>query len=53
MLRLPAAAGGEVAVNPYRLRAPFVRLLDVLQYQIVRRMDDLLVRIVDEGKKCG
>ncbi len=45
-LRLPAAGGGEVTVHPYRLRAPFVRLLDVLQYQIVHRTDGLLVRIV-------
>ena len=46
VLRLPGATGGEVAVNRYRLRAPFVRLLDVLQYQVVRRTDDLVVRIV-------
>ena len=46
VLRLPGAGGGVVAVHPYRLRAPFVRLLDVLQYQIVHRHDGLLVRIV-------
>jgi phenylacetate-CoA ligase len=46
VLRLPGADGGVVAVHPYRLRAPFVRLLDVLQYQIVHRHDGLLVRIV-------
>ncbi len=46
VLRLPAAGGGEVTVHPYRLRAPFVRLLDVLQYQVVHRTDGLLVRIV-------
>jgi hypothetical protein len=37
---------GDVAVHPYRLRAPFVRLLDVLQYQVVQRADELTVRIV-------
>jgi hypothetical protein len=35
-----------VAVNPFRLRAPFVRLHDVRQYQIVHRPDRLLTRIV-------
>jgi phenylacetate-coenzyme A ligase PaaK-like adenylate-forming protein len=29
ILRLPGVAGGEVAVHPFRLRAPFVRLPDV------------------------
>jgi phenylacetate-CoA ligase len=46
VLVLPAAAGGDVAVHPYRLRAPFVRLLDVLQYQVVQRADGLVVRVV-------
>lgn len=46
VLRLPGVAGGTVAVHPYRLRAPFVRLLDVLQYQIVHRPDGLTARIV-------
>jgi phenylacetate-coenzyme A ligase PaaK-like adenylate-forming protein len=46
VLRLPAREGGSVSVHPYRLRAPFVRLLDVLQYQIVHRRCGLLVRIV-------
>jgi phenylacetate-coenzyme A ligase PaaK-like adenylate-forming protein len=46
VLRLPAPAGGTVAVHPYRLRAPFVRLLDVLQYQVVHRPSGLHVRIV-------
>jgi len=49
VLVLPGAAGGEVAVHPYRLRAPFVQLLDVLQYQVVRRPDELLVRTVLRG----
>jgi phenylacetate-CoA ligase len=46
VLHLPSAKGGTVAVNPFRLRAPFVRLLDVLQYQVVHRADGILVRIV-------
>ena len=46
VLRLQAADGRPVAVHPYRLRAPFVRLLDVLQYQVVHRSDGLLVRVV-------
>ena len=46
VLVLPAVAGGDVAVHPYRLRAPFVQLLDVLQYQVVQRADELAVRVV-------
>jgi phenylacetate-coenzyme A ligase PaaK-like adenylate-forming protein len=46
VLRLPAKGGGVVAVHPYRLRAPFTRLLDVLQYQIVQRANGLVVRVV-------
>jgi phenylacetate-coenzyme A ligase PaaK-like adenylate-forming protein len=46
VLQLPTAAGSTVAVHPYRLRAPFVRMLDVVQYQVVQRTDGLLVRIV-------
>jgi len=46
VLHLPGAGGQLVHVNPYRLRAPFVRLLDVLQYQVVHRADGLLVRVV-------
>jgi phenylacetate-coenzyme A ligase PaaK-like adenylate-forming protein len=46
ILRLPALAGGVVVVHPYRLRAPFARLLDVLQYQIVHRRGGLEVRVV-------
>jgi len=45
-LRFPARDGGEVAVHPYRLRAPFSAMLDVRQYQLVRTPDGLLVRIV-------
>jgi phenylacetate-CoA ligase len=46
VLHLPGTGGRTVPVHPYRLRAPFVRLLDVLQYQVVHRADGLLVRIV-------
>jgi phenylacetate-coenzyme A ligase PaaK-like adenylate-forming protein len=46
ILRLPRLDGGEVRVHPFRLRRPFVRLVDVLQYQVVHRADGLLVRIV-------
>ena len=46
VLRLPAPEGGEVRVHPFRLRAPFVRLTDVRQYQVVHRDDGLLVRVV-------
>jgi phenylacetate-coenzyme A ligase PaaK-like adenylate-forming protein len=46
VLRLPASAGATVAVHPYRLRAPFVRLLDVLQYQITHRPSRLDVGVV-------
>jgi phenylacetate-CoA ligase len=45
-LRFPGDEGGEVAVYPYRLRAPFSALLDVRQYQIVRIPNGLLVRVV-------
>jgi phenylacetate-coenzyme A ligase PaaK-like adenylate-forming protein len=53
VLRLPALGGGDVAVHPYRLRAPFVKLLEVLQYQVVHRDAGLLVRIVvrDSAKR--
>ena len=46
VLTLPGRDGGAVAVHPYRLRAPFVQLLEVLQDQIVHRSNEILVRIV-------
>jgi putative adenylate-forming enzyme len=46
ILRFPAAAGGQVAVHPYRLREPFATLAEVRQYQIVQRERRLQVRIV-------
>ncbi len=45
VLRLPAARGGEAVVLPYRLRAPFVRLPGVLQYQVVHEPSRLAVRV--------
>ena len=45
-LRLPAAGGGEAVVLPHRLRAPFIPLSDVLQYQIVEDERRLTVRVV-------
>jgi phenylacetate-CoA ligase len=49
ILRLPAVDGGEVAVHPFRLRAPFARLHDARRYQIVHRADGFLVRVVPRG----
>lgn len=49
ILRFPATNGGEVAVHPYRLRAPFSAMLDVRQYQIVREPDGVRVRIVPKS----
>ena len=46
ILHLPAREGSEVAVHPYRLRAPFAALPAVRQYQIVHNQQGLQVRIV-------
>ncbi len=46
VLTLPAPGGGEVSVHPYLLRAPFALIPEVVQYQIVHRPAELLVRIV-------
>jgi phenylacetate-coenzyme A ligase PaaK-like adenylate-forming protein len=46
VLRLPAASGGGTPVLSYRLRAPFARLADILQYHIVYDGDRLTVRVV-------
>ena len=46
ILRFPASTGGEVAVHPYRIGAPFAALTEVRQYQIVQyesRLDVLIV----------
>lgn len=37
VLRLPKVGGGDAVVLPFRLRALFLHLPDVIQYQIVRR----------------
>jgi phenylacetate-CoA ligase len=46
VITLPAAGGGEVAVHPFRLQAPFSKLLEVRQYQIVHDADGLHVAVV-------
>jgi phenylacetate-CoA ligase len=46
VLELSARSGGTVSVHPYRLHAPFSRLHDVRQFQVVHDADGLLVRIV-------
>jgi phenylacetate-coenzyme A ligase PaaK-like adenylate-forming protein len=46
VLRLPKVGGGDAVVLPYRLRAPFLHLPDVVQYQIVHRPGRLTVLIV-------
>jgi phenylacetate-coenzyme A ligase PaaK-like adenylate-forming protein len=48
-IRLPAAAGGTVAVLPYRLGAPFARVPDVRQFKIVWDGSTLRVRVVLRG----
>jgi phenylacetate-coenzyme A ligase PaaK-like adenylate-forming protein len=45
ILSLPGLAGGTVAVHPIHLRAPFVRLPEVRQYQFKQRGDTLCVRL--------
>jgi len=45
-LHLPARAGGQVALLPYALAAPFAELPAVRQYQIVYHPDRLHVRLV-------
>jgi phenylacetate-CoA ligase len=46
ILQMPARGGGELAVHPHRLRAPFTYLPDVLQYQVVEEPQCLRIRIV-------
>jgi phenylacetate-coenzyme A ligase PaaK-like adenylate-forming protein len=46
ILLLPGAHGGQVAVHPVRLRAPFARLPEVALYQLVHDGRELRVRIV-------
>jgi phenylacetate-coenzyme A ligase PaaK-like adenylate-forming protein len=47
-LTFPARAGGEVAVLPLRLGAPFARIPAVRQFQIVHEAGRLTVRVVLE-----
>jgi phenylacetate-coenzyme A ligase PaaK-like adenylate-forming protein len=53
ILRLPGADGGEAAVHPYRLRAPFSTLPGVLQYQIRHRPGRLAVHVVPTGERVA
>jgi phenylacetate-coenzyme A ligase PaaK-like adenylate-forming protein len=46
ILRMAAPGGGEVSVHPYRLRAPFSRLADVREYQVVHDGERLRVLVV-------
>jgi phenylacetate-coenzyme A ligase PaaK-like adenylate-forming protein len=46
IITLPAPAGGQVPVHPFRLRAPFAALPDVRQYQIHHDQTALHVRVV-------
>ena len=49
VLRLPADAGGTVAMHPMHLRSPLARLETVRQYEIVHRADGLHARVVPRG----
>jgi phenylacetate-coenzyme A ligase PaaK-like adenylate-forming protein len=53
VLELPSSQAGMVKVHPYLLRAPFARLPEVVQYQIVHREDSLLVRVVPRRDAPG
>ena len=46
ILHLPGLSGGNVAVHPYRMRAPFGHIPDVVQYQIVHHAGGLRARVV-------
>jgi phenylacetate-CoA ligase len=46
IITLEAPGGGQVAVHPFRLRAPFAALPDVRQYQIHHDPTGLHVRVV-------
>jgi phenylacetate-CoA ligase len=50
VITLPAAGGGQVAVHPFRLRAPFSALLEVRQYQVVHDPAGLHVAVVLRGE---
>jgi phenylacetate-coenzyme A ligase PaaK-like adenylate-forming protein len=46
VLRLPAAAGGEIALHPFHLHAPLVAMAPVVQYQFAFHGDRLEARVV-------
>ena len=46
IIRLPGAAGGEIAVHPFHVRAPFSYLPEVRQYQVEHTGAGLRVRVV-------
>jgi phenylacetate-coenzyme A ligase PaaK-like adenylate-forming protein len=46
ILYLPRAGGGEVAVHPFRLGAPFARLPDVRQFQVVHHERGITARVI-------
>jgi phenylacetate-CoA ligase len=46
ILSLPAVGGGQVAVHPVRLRAPFGTMPEVRQYQVLHDRAGLEVRLV-------
>jgi len=52
-LTFPARAGGEVAILPLRLGAPFARIPAVRQFQIVHEAGRLTVRVVLEPSAPG
>ncbi|MET0834759.1 MAG: hypothetical protein ABWZ62_12390, partial [Actinomycetota bacterium] len=45
VVALPAAGGGRVAGHPFRLQAPFSKLLEVRQYQVIHDPDGLHVAV--------
>jgi len=45
ILQMPARGGGACAVNPCRLRQPFVHFPEVRRYQVVHRAHELEVRV--------
>ena len=46
ILRFPGPSGGDIAVHPYRLRAPLAAFGELRQYQIVQHHGGLQIRIV-------
>jgi len=46
ILRFPGPSGGDIAVHPYRLRAPLAAFGELRQYQIAQRERRLEIRVV-------